>query len=107
MAAIPNKKLVAQIAVDELSTGTDVRDFLDDSVKVELTELTNPEFELYEKLITTLDDGESANIAIAITRQIFPSIDEKKGRARAMEHEVNLEPGWSLDLLGIRRHCFT
>ena len=101
LAALPNKKLVTQIAVEELSPGTDERGFLDDLVKanlIELALLTDPEYELYEKLITTLDDGESATIALAITRQVFPFIDERKGRARACSIQPSLEPGWSLDL---------
>ena len=60
---------------------------------------TDEEDEIFEKLVTTLDDGESATIAIAVNRSFLPIIDEKKGRARAALLQRSLEPGWSLDLL--------
>jgi predicted nucleic acid-binding protein len=102
IAAVPNPIIIAQIAADELKPGTPERAFLDDLVTsnlVQLTELTDPEYLEYASLITTLDDGESATIAFSITRQIFPLIDERKGRAKATERRPTLDPGWSLDLL--------
>lgn len=102
IAAVPNPIVIAQITADELKPGTVERVFLDDLVTsnlVQLSELTDPEYLEYESLITTLDDGESATIALSITRQIFPFIDERKGRAKAAERQAMLDPGWSLDLL--------
>jgi predicted nucleic acid-binding protein len=102
MAAIPNRIILPQIAADELKAGTSERDFVDNLVNqkmLELSELTDDEYELYENLISSLDDGESATLAIAITRKLFPTIDEKKGRTRAIALVPALEPGWSLDLL--------
>lgn len=102
IAAVSNPIIITQIAADELKPGSNDRAFLDDLVAsnlVQLSELTDPEYLIYESLIATLDDGESATIALSITRQIFPFIDERKGRAKATEHHALLDPGWSLDLL--------
>lgn len=102
IAALPNPIIIAQIAADELKIGTPEREFLDDLVTshlVQLTELTDAEYLKYESLITTLDDGESATIAFSIARQIFPFIDERKGRAKAIACHAVLDPGWSLDIL--------
>ncbi|MBL0185190.1 MAG: DNA-binding protein [Candidatus Obscuribacter sp.] len=102
IAAVPNPIIIAQIAADELKPGTIERAFLDDLISsnlVQLSELTDPEYLEYESLLTTLDDGESATIALSITRQFFPFIDERKGRAKATEGQSTLDPGWSLDLL--------
>jgi predicted nucleic acid-binding protein len=102
VAAVPNPIIIAKIAADELKPGTVERAFLDDLVisnLVQLSELTDPEYLEFESLISTLDDGESATIALSITRQFYPFIDERKGRAKATERQSSLEPGWSLDLL--------
>ncbi|MBU6453407.1 MAG: DNA-binding protein [Cyanobacteria bacterium REEB67] len=102
VAAVPNPIIIAQIAADELKQGTIERAFLDDlltSNLVQLSELADPEYREYESLITTLDDGESATIALSISRQFFPFIDERKGRTKATERQAMLDPGWSLDLL--------
>lgn len=102
IAAVPNPIVIAQIVADELKPGTSERAFLDDLVTsnlVQLSELTDPEYLEYESLITTLDDGESATIALSIIRQFFPFIDERKGRAKATERQAMIDPGWSLDLL--------
>tara|TARA_Y100001978_G_C23653157_1_gene414554 strand:- start:765 stop:1364 length:600 start_codon:yes stop_codon:yes gene_type:complete len=102
LAAVPNPIVMPQIAADELKPGSAERSFLDDLVAsnlLQLIELTDQEFLVYETLITTLDDGESATIAISTTRQFFPFIDDKKGRTRATAVQPSLDPGWSLDLL--------
>jgi len=102
LTSLPHSVLMAQIAAEELKPGTDERAFLDDLISsdlIEITNLTDLEFELFEKLISTLDDGESATISIAINRQIYPFIDERKGRARASTLQPSLDPGWSLELL--------
>lgn len=102
LTVVQNPIVMAQIAADELKPGTQERIFLDDLVAskiIELTELTDPEYLIYEKLLHILDDGESATIAVSVTRQLFPFIDEKKGRAQATALKTTLDPGWSLDLL--------
>ena len=48
---------------------------------------------------SSLDDGEAATIAIAITRNLYCLIDEKKGRACAMVSMCRKDLAWSLDLL--------
>lgn len=102
LEAIPNRVIVAHIAAEELRAETSDQIFLENVVRsqlVELSHLTDDELKIYEKLVGKLGDGESATIAIAVTRKIFPFIDDRKGRERACELQSALEPGWSLDLL--------
>ena len=57
---------------------------------------------LFETLIcspVSLDDGEAATIAVAISRSFLPVVDERKGRARAQSMMKGQPPLWSLDLL--------
>jgi len=102
LQAVPNKIIVAQIAADELELGQSDNLFLQYLVTsdlVELSELTDDEFEIYGDLVGNLGDGESATIAIAVKRQVFPFIDDRKGRERAVKLQSNLDPAWSLNLL--------
>ena len=102
LQAVPNKIIVAQIAADELKAGTSDQIFLNDVVEaqlIELSDLSTDEFEIYGKIVGKLGDGESATIAVALKRQIFPIIDDIKARDKTAELLPELEPGWSLDLL--------
>ncbi len=102
LSAIPNKIIVPQIVVSEFERGTQDKNFLPTLANkkiVELSELTDEEDELFEKFILTLDDGESATIAIAINRNILPVIDERKGRGFLIGLNANIVAGWSLDLI--------
>ncbi len=101
LRVVPNKVVVAKIAADELVVGKSESLFLESLVSnalVELTELTDDEFNTFGNLVGNLGDGESATIAIAINRQIFPIIDDRKGREHAANLQRDLEPAWSLDL---------
>jgi predicted nucleic acid-binding protein len=102
LSAIPNEIIVPKIVAAEFERGTEDKMFLPELVRAEIVavhETNDDEDEIFEKLITTLDDGESATIAIAINRNFLPIIDERKGRAHAIALRSSLEPGWSLDLL--------
>lgn len=105
LSAIPNDIFVARVVERELDNETSrangEQSFLERLVErhiVTVTDFTDEEFELFGQLISDLDDGEAATIAIASRRQFVPVIDERKGRARA-NILVTLEPSWSLDLL--------
>lgn len=102
LRAVPNKVIVSQIVADELELDQSDDLFLRHLVTselVELSELTDDEFEIYKDLVGNLGDGESATIAIAVNRQIFPFIDDRKGREQAIRLQTNLDPAWSLNLL--------
>jgi predicted nucleic acid-binding protein len=101
LSAIPNKILVPKLVADEFERGEGgsvLLARLSEGALIEVTQMSNEEDEIFEKLITSLDDGEASTIAIAINRHGLPIIDEKKGRARAQLLEPSLTPGWSLDL---------
>ena len=109
LMAIPNDILVPQIVAEELEHETSRRNgeynFLHGlaaSGKVTLADMTDEEYEIFYQLTSSspsLDDGEAATIAIAVTRHLLPVIDEKKGRARAIALMETREPDWSLDIL--------
>lgn len=68
---------------------------------VSLVGLTDEENQIFLELTSiapSLDDGEAATIAIAVSRKIRPVIDERRGRARAGQLMKILMPYWSLDL---------
>jgi len=109
LTAIPNDILVPEIVAGELEHETSRRNgehsFLHSLVTsgtVTLADLTDEEYEIFHLLTSrspTLGDGEAATIAISVTRRLFPVIDEKRGRARAITLMETREPAWSLDLL--------
>lgn len=102
LSAIPNQIIVPQIVAAEFQRGTEDKVFLSELVDagtVAIYDLTDEEYEFFGTLITDLDDGESATLAIAISRNCLPIIDERKGRARAISLVSSLEAGWSLDLI--------
>jgi len=108
LGCLPNDILVPEIVASELDHETSKNNgeytFIHDLVatrKVRIVALNEREYELFENLVSrspTLDDGESATIAIATLRGCLPIIDERKGRQRAHEQAPGKQPGWSLDL---------
>jgi predicted nucleic acid-binding protein len=108
LSAIPNHMVVPQIVAGELEHETSRRNgeysFLHALVAagtVTLANLTDAEYEIFHELTSTspsLDDGEAATIAVAVTRDLLPVVDEKRGRARASVLVKARAPGWSLDL---------
>ena len=108
LAAIPNGIIVPQVVAAELEHETSRKQgehgFLHCLIaggKVTLGEMTDEENALFANLISgspSLDDGEAATIAIAAKRQVLPLIDDRKGRAQAIQVLCGQEPGWSLDL---------
>lgn len=106
--AIPNGIIVPQVVAAELEHETSrtqgEHGFLHGLIadgKVSLGEMTDEENALFANLISgspSLDDGEAATIAIAAKRQVLPLIDDRKGRAQAIQVLYGQEPGWSLDL---------
>lgn len=105
LSVIPNEIMVAKTVEGELNKPTSYASgdqvFLERLVDlriVTITDLTDDEFELFEKLISDIDDGEAATIAIAAMRKFLAVIDDKKGRAQAVIH-LKADPAWTLDLL--------
>jgi predicted nucleic acid-binding protein len=108
LAAIPNDIVIPDIVAEELEHETSRRNgefsFLNSLIAngiAVLVNLTDAEYELFQTLTSTspsLDDGEAATIAVAVTRYFLPVIDERKGRARAGILMKERSPGWSLDL---------
>ncbi|WP_244560567.1 DNA-binding protein [Azospirillum oryzae] len=113
LASLPNNILVPQIVAGELEHESSVRNgdisFLHEVAErgiVEITELTDEEYDIFYNLTSlspSLDDGEAATIAVAMSRNNLPVIDERKGRSRASCLMNGREPIWSLDLF---RHPF-
>ncbi len=101
-SSIPNPIIVPKVVADEFQRGTEDKSFLPKLVLSQhllLEDATETEDETYFNLLMSLDDGESATIAIAFHRKFLPVIDERKGRAKASALNSKLVPGWSLDLL--------
>jgi predicted nucleic acid-binding protein len=101
-SAIPNKIIVPKVVIEEFNRGTSDKNFLPELLAAGVLaaeDTTDEHEELLEQLLTTLDDGESATIAIAIKSNSLPVVDERKGRARATFLHASLDPAWSLDLL--------
>ncbi|MDE0219712.1 MAG: hypothetical protein OXJ90_10610 [Spirochaetaceae bacterium] len=108
IAALPHDILVPQVAADELQrertkeTGQQL--FIQRLVgthKARLIEMDEREQMLFSRLVSgspSLGDGEAATIAIGVSRDRLPIIDERKGRLLAQVHLAGNEPGWSLDL---------
>jgi predicted nucleic acid-binding protein len=109
LTAIPNDIIVPQIVFGELTHETSrmngEHSFLQGLAQrgeVVLASMTDAEYEIFADLTSgssSLDDGEAATIAIAVVRQFFPIIDERKGRAHAATLIKGQESGWTLDLM--------
>jgi predicted nucleic acid-binding protein len=107
LSAIPNEVAVPEIVAAELdnerSRRTGEHGFLERLIAagtVEIVNLTEAEYKVYEELVSgspSLDDGEAATVAVAVSRNLFAIIDEKKGRRVALSLTKE-EPGCSLDL---------
>lgn len=105
LSIIPNEIIVAQTVEGELNKPTSHANgdqvFLERLVArriATITDFTDEEFELFGRLISDIDDGEAATIAIAATRKFLAVIDDKKGRTKANIH-LKADPAWTLDLL--------
>ncbi len=110
LSAIPNQILVPQEVAAELDHETSrengehvfLREIVDREIAV-VEAMTDEEYELFLHLATSspsLGDGEAATIAIASKRELWPVLDERRGRNRASEHcSYGQSAGWSLDLL--------
>lgn len=108
LAAIPNDIVVPDVVAGELKHEVSRRNgeftFLNSLIAngiATIANLTNAEYELFQMLTSTspsLDDGEAATIAVAMTRYLLPVIDERRGRTRAEILSKARAPGWSLDL---------
>ncbi|MGE3702815.1 MAG: PIN domain-containing protein [Hyphomicrobiaceae bacterium] len=109
LTAITNEIVVSDIVAGELEHETSRKNgeyiFLRDLIarsKVTIVGMTDAEYEIFATLSggsPSLDDGEAATIAIAAGRGFRAVIDERKGRARAVQLLDDEEPGWSLDVL--------
>ena len=108
LAALPYRFFVPEIVAAELEHETSRQNgehsFLDRLLRagdVEVGAFIGPEIDLFTTLTAispTLDDGEAATIAVAVTRSLVPLIDERRGRARAAALMPNHGVLWSLDL---------
>ena len=109
LRTVPNDILVPRIVANELEHETSRKNgghsFLHGLIgdgEVTLIDMMEKEYALFSALTagpSSLDDGEAATIAVAITRNLYCLIDEKKGRARAMVSMYRKDLAWSLDLL--------
>ncbi len=69
---------------------------------VKVVQMDDEAVRLFETMIRSpgsLDDGEAATIAVAVSQGFLPIVDERKGRARAQDLMNGQAPAWSLDLL--------
>ena len=109
LATIFNDIVVSDVVVEELQHETSRRNgdqqFLDSLVEenlISIHNLTDKEFEMFFRLTSdpnSLDDGESATIAISANRNFRAVIDDRKGRSCAAMLSNGENPAWTLDLL--------
>jgi len=69
---------------------------------VRVVQMDDAAARIFETMIRSpgsLDDGEAATIAVAVSQGFLPVVDERKGRARAQDLMNGQAPAWSLDLL--------
>lgn len=69
---------------------------------VKVVQMDDAAARLFETMIRSpgsLDDGEAATIAVAVSQGFLPVVDERKGRARAQDLMNGQAPAWSLDML--------
>ena len=109
LRAIPNDIVLPETVVAELNHETShangengfiQRLILENVVKV--VQMNDAAARLFETMIRSpgsLDDGEAATIAVAVSQGFRPVVDERKGRARAQDLMNGQAPAWSLDLL--------
>jgi predicted nucleic acid-binding protein len=109
--AIPNKLVVVDVAAAELNEGrrrgrkdADLLAELVSARIVELVELDDSADTHFETLVVgpaamTLDDGEAATIAYAVSHQGTPVIDERKATRICAERYPALQLGCTVDIL--------
>lgn len=108
LANIPNDIFVSDTVVRELDHETShskgdnnfIHGLISQAV-VSVVQLDEQSYQLYEQLISgsgSLDDGEAATIATAVTSNFIPIIDERKGRTKARILVGDRVVAWSLDL---------
>lgn len=107
--AIPNNIILPERVVAELNHETShangengfIQRLIRENV-VKVVEMDDAAACLFETMIrspNSLDDGEAATIAVAVSQGFLPVIDERKGRVRAQSLMNGRAPAWSLDLL--------
>src|SRR3546814_6217113 len=85
------------------SRSTGERDFVNYLARcglITIVVMSDKETETFLNLTSispSLDDGEAATIAIAVSRHLIPVLDERKGRKRATAISPLELPWWSLD----------
>lgn len=108
LAALPAKVIIPAVVALELeketSRSTGERDFVNglaSSGLITIAAMSDEETDTFVELTSispSLDDGEAATIAIAVSRNLIPVLDERKGRKRAAGIPMLEVPWWSLDL---------
>ena len=106
--ALPHEIIVPEIVVSEMlredGKCSSAHRFVQAMVatdKVSIVTLSGSEYRLFGSLVSgkrSLDDGESATIAVGYCRGYLPIIDERKGRQEARSYFGGKRPGWSLCL---------
>jgi predicted nucleic acid-binding protein len=109
LRAIPNDIILTETVVAELNHETSYANgengFIQRLIAADVVKVVRMDDEaarLFENLICSpgsLDDGEAATIAVAVSQGFLPVVDERKGRARAQCLMKEQMPPWSLDLL--------
>lgn len=109
LRAIPNDIVLPETVVAELNHETShangengfIQRLIAENV-VKVVQMDDAAARLFETMIRSpgsLDDGEAATIAVAVSQGFRPVVDERKGRARAQDLMNGQAPAWSLDLL--------
>ncbi len=109
LRVIPNEIVLPETVVAELNHETShangengfVQRLISENV-VKVVEMDDAAARLFETMIrspNSLDDGEAATIAVAVSQGFLPVLDERKGRAQAKGLMNGKAPAWSLDLL--------
>jgi|TARA_R100000005_G_scaffold49016_1_gene23512 predicted nucleic acid-binding protein len=109
LRAIPNDIVLPETVVAELNHETShangengfIQRLISGNV-VKVVQMDDAAARLFETMIRSpgsLDDGEAATIAVAVSQGFQPVVDERKGRARAQDLMNGQAPAWSLDLL--------
>lgn len=109
LRAIPNDIILPETVVAELNHETShangengfIQRLIAENV-VRVVQMDDAAAHVFETLIRSpgsLDDGEAATIAVAVSQGFLPVVDERKGRAQAKSLMNGQAPAWSLDLL--------
>lgn len=109
LRAIPNDIVVPETVIAELNHETShangengfIQRLISENV-VKVVQMGDAAARLFERMIRSpgsLDDGEAATIAVAVSQGFLPVVDERKGRARAQDLMNGQTAAWSLDLL--------